>query len=158
MTKEYRASAQLEALILRCAPSHHATPDAPDTFEKLEAWYIMHKLGLTPASLPVYDGGCDNTIYSTPAVNYAFRAWHDILHLNLDAGFDADGERRVSDFHISVAASQGLSHEDCLALYYDVWGQFVYSQHHAGQFPTNQAAFVAACFDIGLAFAVKRDF
>ena len=38
---------------------------------------------------------CDKTVFSTPEVNHAFRAWHDWHHIRLNAGFDRDGEMAV---------------------------------------------------------------
>lgn len=47
------------------------------------------------ARFPVFAGASDRTIFGDPAVNYAFRAWHDAWHLRLRAPFTVEGERRV---------------------------------------------------------------
>ena len=48
--------------------------DAPDTYEKLKAHLDAGNRML------VYGGGSQHTIYADPAVNHAFRAWHDWTH------------------------------------------------------------------------------
>lgn len=149
--KRYQASRELETFILASAPRHHACPDAPSTFTALQAASVSD-------SLPVYDGGCDGTIYSAPAINHAFRAWHDSMHLNLSAQFNATGELDLTLAQCQQVADAGLSREDCAALFFDVWGQFRYSQYHAGEFPVDQSAFVNACFDRGMDAAVRATF
>lgn len=148
----YKASAALEAFIVTSAPPHYATPDAPSTFAELTA---AHAKG---GPLPVFDGGCDRTIYSTPAVNHAFRAWHDSLHVTLAAQFDEDGEWSVAAAQFSAAHCAGLPRGDCDALLFDAWGQVLYARQHAGNFPTDQAAFVAACFAHGIDAAARMNF
>src|SRR5258705_7260352 len=61
--------------------SRHLFPDgfdisaeAPDTYEKLKAHLDAGK------RLVVFSGGSARTIYADPAVNHAFRAWHDWCH------------------------------------------------------------------------------
>lgn len=152
----YKASPSLEAFILASAPAHYATPDAPSTFEALRAAADACEASGSP--LPVWDGGCDRTIYSRPEVNHAFRAWHDKLHLQHGAAFDATGEMALACAHVEAARRAGLSERDCFALFADVWGQFVYAFHHGGDFPNDQAAFVAACFSIGIDRAAKLTF
>lgn len=138
----YQASPQLEAFLVANAPAHVAVEvGAPSSLAELQA---AHAVG---GPLPVWAGGSESTIYSSPAVNHAFRAWHDALHIELGAEFDADGEALVNAAGIRRAlVDKSVSVDDLRALYFDVWGQFAYSTHHAGQFPTDQAAFVAACF------------
>lgn len=48
-------------------------------------------------TLTVDNANSDKTIWSSPQANYAFRAWHDWHHVDLQAEFDAAGERRVHD-------------------------------------------------------------
>jgi len=148
----YRASAALEAFILANAPTHHACPDAPSTFEALKAVYRPGE------SLPVFDGGCDHTIYSAPAVNHAFRAWHDKTHVENGYGFDDSGEASVAVVHHLQAIAAGLSREDVRALWFDTRGQSLYAAEHGGEFPTDQSAFVAACFRDGIETAIHGNY
>lgn len=146
--KRYAASPELVAYVLRVAPPHYPTPNAPSDYQSL---VIARKVC---ERLPVFDGGCEATIYPSPAVNHAFRAWHDAIHLTLCAGFDAPGELAVAREHERQARAAGLSELDVCTLFFDTWGQFRYAEMHGGAFPTDQAAFVAACFARGMSAAI----
>jgi hypothetical protein len=95
-------------------------------------------------------------------VNYAFRAWHDALHIQLWAEFDGSGELAVAREHerlIRDAIAFGqLTEIDTCVIFFEVWGQFRYAQEHDGQFPTDQAAFVGACFSLGMSAAILKTF
>jgi hypothetical protein len=148
----YTASPALESFIRASAPPHFATPDAPGTLEGLQEWAAS----AAPSDpLPVYDGGCERTIFSTPAVNHAFRAWHDSLHLAFGLGFDKVGEYGAAGLHMEAAAAAGLLTEDQRALLFEVVGQFEYAAAHAGEFPADQALFVARCFAHGIRGAIR---
>lgn len=143
------AFAELEALALRLAPPHYPTPDAPNGAAELHAWAATHVPGVDP--MPVYDGGCDRSIYSSPAGNHAFRAWHDLAHLSLGAGFDAAGELMVAVYHVEIARAHGLSDLACRALWADTWGQFRYGQVHGlDVFVDDQRTFVLDCLAFGI--------
>jgi hypothetical protein len=150
MIKPYKASAALEALVLNMAPRHHPAPDAPDTWRKLLQW----KDTSTPSSsMPVYSGGSYDTIYSHTRYNYAFRAWHDSIHLNIFAGFTRLDEIRVSNEHVRQAKERavmfGLVDDDFRALRADVAGQVLYYyKYHS--YVNNQAEFVGACMANGI--------
>ena len=64
-------------------------PDAPSTYRALKAHLDAGK------RLVVYDGGSEGTIYVTPAVNHAFRAWHDFSHWTGKHDFSVRGECAV---------------------------------------------------------------
>ena len=158
--KRYYASAALEAFIVAKAPRFIALPDAPSTLANLKAFAKAYP----GFPLPVSSAFSDGTIYSTARINFAFRAWHDSLHLQLNAEFDADGELLVARAHEQAvrdaikAGSHGLTELDCCALFFEVWGQFRYSQEHGGAFPIDQAAFIGACFSDGLSAAILRNY
>jgi hypothetical protein len=152
MAGRYLASRALESFILASAPEHHATPDAPSTLPELIA------AAKRSGSLPVWDGGSDATMYSRPEVNHAFRAWHDALHIAHGAAFDVSGELALSREHVRQARAAGLSAEDVRALWLDLWGQAVYAERHAGAFPEDQSAFIAACFRYGVRLASRMTF
>lgn len=154
----YRASPALEAFIIAQAPAHTAVPlwrNPPASLKALEPYRFTRPM-------IVSNEHSANTIYSRPEVNFAFRAWHDSLHLALNAEFDAEGELLVARAHeqaVREAIKAGhLTELDCCALFFEVWGQFRYAEEHAGQFPADQAAFVASCFADGLSAAILKDF
>ncbi len=165
MPGRYTASPALEAFIMRRAPAHYATDKdpfsgnsgSPNLGRMIDRYEVCKR---TNAPFPVWSGGCERTIYSAPEVNHAFRAWHDSVHAELGAGFDREGEFAVAIEQyrelgraIVGQTAPGLVEDDQRALWADVWGQFLYSEKHGGQFPDDQAAFVQAALDHGLAVA-----
>ena len=139
---------ELDALARKLAPPHHPTPDVPD--HPAEAWVFLQEwmsedTGYMVRSLPVWDGGCDLTIYSTPEGNHAFRAWHDSLHIAMGMNLSRAGERAVALAHVRLARMHGCSELACAALWADTWGQFLYGEAHKGAFVEDQRVFVIAC-------------
>lgn len=130
-----QASYTLERTILKNAPRHHATPDAPNTWKDLRAWWEAK--GRHGESMPVFDGGCDQTIYSQPYINHAFRAWHDKIHLENNLNFSQTGEAQTAFIHMAACDNE----TDALTIFADVYGQVLYYQK-TGQFVENQAEFV----------------
>jgi hypothetical protein len=137
---DYSASTSLESFVLAMAPRFVADLHGPSNWRELQA-------ARDASALPVNPQCADGSIYSSVAVNLAFRAWHDTLHLALDAGFDAPGELAVALEHMRQASAAGLPREDLLALWADTWLTFSYAQAHDGQFPENPRAFVGACLE-----------
>ena len=148
--KPYRASAALESFVLNQAPKHHPDPYAPGSWKSLRAW-SRHA---TPNdSLPVYQGGCDRTIYSNPRYNYAFRAWHDKIHLDLGLSFSKLDEIKVCNEHVRQirehAIMFNLNEDDVRAMHCDVAGQVLYYYKY-NEFVNDQALFVGACMENGI--------
>lgn len=152
----YKASPELEAFLLANAPPHYATDAmiAPSSLEELRAAYETQG----PSGLPVYPLESELSIYSRPEVFRAYRAWHDALHVELDAPFNEDGECMVAMETVRLAKAAGLSREDCTALWIEIMGQFDYLQQHGGEWPEHQALFVAAAFKHGMKEAAALDF
>jgi len=144
----------LEALILRSAPPHVAVPYAPEDLADLNDWANAQHTpdyGREPwlLELPVWNGASDSTIYSSPEVNFAYRAWHDWLHLQLQADVSYADERRVSEAHYQIATAAGIPEHEVMALWYDSHGQNVYHQYN-GCFVKDQRGFVLNCLEHGL--------
>jgi len=109
----YRVSAYTLSVIRSLAPKHFGTHNAPSTYAALEqAWAKAQR---TNSPFPVYSGGCESTIYGAPEDNYAFRAWHDSIHIALKAGFDVIGESAVANEQLRQLRDHGVSAQDCLA-------------------------------------------
>lgn len=112
----------------------HAAPAAPDSFVGLLA-----SSAADGGHITVWTGGSDRTVYGSPHVNHAFRAWHDSLHITLLADFTLTGERKVA-----LAQAEACERpEDAALLLADVLGQAEYYVRH-GAFPEDQIAFVAS--------------
>lgn len=66
---------------------------APDNLRDLQAlWGNCARIG---GPVIVSDQHCERTVFSGPAANMAFRAWHDYRHITENAEFDDAGERKV---------------------------------------------------------------
>jgi hypothetical protein len=131
---------ELEAFVLAVAPAHYPTRSAPSTWPELKE---AARSGNTNP-LPVFDGGCERTIYTRPAVNHAFRAWHDTLHLTLWAGFSHGGELAVARAHYDACRRAGLPDASAALIGFDTWGQYRYFET-TGEFLDDQREFVTRC-------------
>jgi hypothetical protein len=120
---------ELNRRIIALAPKFQASDYAPSTFEALKEQ--------STGSPVVWSGASDATIYGAASVNHAFRAWHDSLHLKLNAPFNMHGERIVALEQARLIGSDTYGH----LIIAEVIGQ---AEHYAltGQFPTDQKAFV----------------
>jgi hypothetical protein len=114
---------------------------APSTYRELKAHVAA------TGRLVVYAGASDRTIYGDPAVNHAFRAWHDYCHLL--GGYDTSF---VGEVAVCRAQERQLLHRygDSERTFRwkkiveaDIIGQARYFERH-GTFPVDQAAFVRA--------------
>lgn len=138
---------ELASLARQLAPPHVAVAEVPEDpdemWRQLQEWMSLpfRERGV----MHVWSGGCQKTMYPSPADNHAFRAWHDSLHIAMGQGFDRSGERRVAIAHIRTARMHGCSRLAQSALVADTWGQFLYGEAHAGAFVEDQWAFVIAC-------------
>lgn len=117
-------------------------------------WQPDNWRGVRP--FPVWAGASDRTIFGAPAVNHAFRAWHDAWHLRLRAPFTFAGEIAVYEaqrldllrYFKPDAERYGTplseAQDECLGLLRaEVVGQLQHQSAH-GIFPVNQRAFVRA--------------
>jgi hypothetical protein len=120
--------------------SYEVLPDAPSTLEECTAYYREH------GRLAIWQGGSENTIYSDAAGNYAFRAWHDWIHVKNGFTFDADGEEKTFLAHCrDVEKLDWLSQTGkniCFELLrIEIIGQLEYEAEN-GSFPENQKDFM----------------
>jgi len=152
MAKQQPLSAALDAFILSVAPPHIPSPDAPNESEALFDWAASHVVGVDP--IPVWDGASDDSIYGSPEVNYAYRAWHDATHIKLGLDFSMESEEQVSLAHVREAWDAGLSAEDCRLLWIDSQGQNEYFKVH-GDFVPNQREFALLALEHGIEFAIN---
>jgi hypothetical protein len=131
----YQAPQELEDFVRSNAPPHRVDPNGPASWEELQA-------SRNEPVMPINPQSAENSIYSDTPTNIAFRAWHDKLHLDLNAGFDHEGELKVAQEHLRQAQAAGLSEEAQRALWADTWETF---KHHedTGAFPSDPRAFVA---------------
>jgi hypothetical protein len=142
-----QASKALCEFVRKQAPPHYACSDAPNTWRALRDWGSYSQVGRD--LLPVFDGGCDNTIYPDAATNHAFRAWHDSIHLVNGYSFSFEDECKVGLIHMQQARRAGLSKRDQDMLVADTIGQITY-YNERGDYVQDQARFVADVLAHGL--------
>lgn len=153
MPAAYTLPAAALAVVRRLGDYHIALADAPQTFEAL----LERTDGDPSARIPVWNGASETSIYGDESGNFAFRAWHDRLHVILHAGFDEAGEKRVAVAQRDAILAATGDSEAAEAVWADVWGQFLYERRH-GRFPDDQAAFVKTWLERGEAAALEGVF
>jgi len=87
-------------------------------------------------SLVVWSGASDSTIYQDALVNYAFRAWHDSLHLATGLDFSVDAEIELGRMQANQCDSD-LMRE---LVFCEVAGQAMHYRN-TGKFVENQVEF-----------------
>ncbi len=139
------ASPELCAFVREQAPPHYATPDAPSNWLELKAWYEnwqdRAKYFGDCFVLPVWDGGCEKTIYPDARTNHAFRAWHDSIHFANDYSFSREDEIKIGLIHMQQVRKAGLPKSDQDTIVADTIGQIEYFYKYDA-FIDNQAEFV----------------
>jgi hypothetical protein len=119
--------------------SYKVSDDAPYTFEGVKEYYQQNN------HLLIWNGASDDTIFSKPESNHAFRAWHDFCHIKANADFTPQGERQAMLMQIRMAMDCDFlskrAKDICTKmLQIEVLGQLAYSQKY-GDFPENQKLF-----------------
>lgn len=139
---DYQLNSAILEVAARVFPDgFDVSDDAPGTWKELKAHLDAGKRML------VYSGGSESTIYIDPAVNFAFRAWHDHLHWVNNYDFSVDGEVGVCAEQCRVLASMAKDELQaarwCKIIQAEVIGQKLYHRLH-DRFPDDQRGFVQA--------------
>lgn len=131
-------SPELNAAILAMAPSFTVSDHAPATMQELAQC----------ERLIVWAGGSDHTIYADRAVNWAFRAWHDSVHLRYAFPFDIAGETLTCEMQILQLRQRWPSMPERWAriIRAEIIGQALHLERF-GQFPTDQYAFIKGAIE-----------
>jgi len=133
---DYEAPDELKNFIRKVAPAHRVDENGPANWEDLKA-------RRNEKVMPINPQGAEGSIYGDVPTNIAFRAWHDKTHLDVNGGFDHDGELKTAQEQLRQAKAAGLSEEAQKALWADTWETFKHHEDH-GEFPQNPRAFVAS--------------
>ena len=128
----------LDALVARClrdagAPAFDVADVAPDRVADVVATWSARR------SLRVWSGGTSSAIYPDPASNYAFRAWHDFLHISTGLGFTVADEMRLADVQAAHAA-RVVGDRFADVVWCEIAAQAIYFGHF-GRFVADQSAF-----------------
>lgn len=126
-----------------------AQPEAPDTYDKLQA---AHAISVSTGSpLPVSSLFCDTVIYDKIEVNHAMRFWHDTMHVGSRLTFDLDDELELGLKHLAIAEKSGMSK---YSMEYEILRVDLLGQNYllgiARRFPIDQGEFVRGCLLNGL--------
>jgi len=112
---------------------------APNTYEGVISEYQKHN------RLCVWSGASDHTIYGSPSVNHAFRAWHDWCHCTGDYPFTLAGEASACSMQMQHIQDDYGDTETtrrwCAYILADVLGQSMFESVQS-IFPKNQRYFV----------------
>lgn len=123
---------------------YEVASSAPSSFEELQ------ELLQSGSRLKVWPGGSEQTVYTDPEINHAFRAWHDWSHWIAAQPFTLEGERAVSALqcrHILMDFGDNSHTRRWRAIVEaEVIGQNEYRVRHR-RFPLNQVGFVLAYLD-----------
>lgn len=115
------------------------SPEAPETFIALREEYARRN------RITVFNGASDLTIYGEPAVNIAFRAWHDWCHLAGGHNFSVAGETAAAEMQCNhLRFHYGMSEKTevlCALVKSEVIGQADYYAR-TKQFVKHQRPFV----------------
>lgn len=125
-----RLNEVIKEQVARLGIQYRAADFAPGTYADLRAD------GCNP-TLVVWAGASHNTIYGDPAVNHAFRAWHDWTHIRYSLPFTLAGEVQAAQIQAGLVG--GTLAEVVLA---EVAGN---AEHFAqyGVFPVDPVEFVS---------------
>jgi len=124
----------------RFALSYEPMPRAPETLPEMQRAYRHCIIHSTP--FPIWEGGSENTIYISASDNYAFRFWHDMLHLALYAETILVDEVELGHIHVGCVMAQfGMHSLEAAMMRADTIEQSKYEAEH-GHFPVDQLAFV----------------
>jgi hypothetical protein len=135
-------NAAITAIAKRLFPSgFDVSDDAPDTYKKLKTHLDAGK------RLVVFSGGSQHTIYADPAVNHAFRAWHDWTHWTGQHDLTFQGELAVYDAQrkhlIELFGDNSRTRYWSEIINAEIIGQATYFEYHK-RFPVDQRGFVEA--------------
>lgn len=132
------------------------TAEAPSTYQQLRGAFEHSKRTGDP--LPVSNLFCQDTIYTEPHVNVAFRAWHDFHHCILGLSFDLADEWELTLWHLDRLAEAGLGPQtrEYELLRLDLLGQVILLGI-AQRFPFNQRQFTRTCTELGLDVGILHE-
>lgn len=116
--------------------------NAPESFAGL-----YRHVSLT-GRITVWSGASDATIYADPSVNWAFRAWHDSVHLAIGADFSHAGEVAACEAQIASLREQfpRMPVLWSALLRIEVVGQVI-ALESSGSFVSDQVSFTLATLE-----------
>lgn len=96
--------------------------------------------------LTINNSFCENNIFGSKEVNIAFRAWHDLIHIELNEGFEYMQETRVAFKQIAELPEDWK--EEKLLILSEIIGQAAYHEK-TNSFVDNQRLFTSNLMQSG---------
>lgn len=156
-----KVSEKCEEYILAHCPPFCVNTDAPNTFKGLKEEYEAKP------ELPVYGDRAnpiENTIFSSAEVYWAFRAWHDKIHVVFNLPFTMDGEFTAAGKGYALMREAGVDIESAqLCMLNIITGiELYYAAKEAGlpeeyRYTRNQEAMTTIALLSGIAIAVEGE-
>ena len=137
-----KLSKETESILLIMAPAHYASSNSPTTYETVKE---QAKTGI----YHVFSGGSTDTIFSDRKYQYAYRAWHDSIHLHNEIPFDMQSELKVAKLQEEIALQNGVSKKDAMILKYDLECHIEY-YYAKGEHPVMQIELIQDCLTNGI--------
>jgi len=130
--------------------------DAPEDYPALRAAFYRSRL--TGAPLPVATVNVTPSVFVSAQSNWAMRFWHDVTHVELDAGFGFRDEQRVAAHHLAAleAAGRPPGSLEWVLLRADTVGQNLVYAMTGGGFVADQWEFTLDVLRSGLPLAVLK--
>lgn len=130
---------------------HLMGDDAPNTLEEVRVALESRPYG---DLFPIYHSHCETTILAKNCAHTAYRAWHDLVHCEVDGAFTLPGEILVINAQIDEMIRNGCDGIPCAIVWYDIMGQLLHNYKY-DKFPEISREFVEACMCKGLQFALS---
>lgn len=144
----YQASPQLENAIVLKAPPYTTQGPICQNWRELQDWHFSAGLPYAtqahnpePIAVHTLGTGPEHNIFSCKHVHYAFRAWHDYLHLVLGQDFGKAGELAVCKEHVRSLRRSGVPAIDRRAVWAFTSGEVAHYWAH-GNFIDYKREFV----------------
>lgn len=146
--KALKLRPETEQFLLDVAPKHFASEDSPTTYETVKAQ--RDKYGI----YHVFSGGSTDTIFTRREVQYAYRAWHDSIHMAMKLDFSKESELQVAKLQEKIALNAGVSERDAKLLRLDLEAHIEY-YYAKGQHPVRQLELIYDCLHRGVMPVVR---
>lgn len=87
----------------------------------------------------IWTGASNNTIFGINEINYFFRAWHDLTHIENNLGYSYNEEFIVCEIQKNELPKNWILERDLI--HAEIIGQGLYNFYNSGQFVKNQRTF-----------------
>lgn len=139
-----------ERWLLAVAPPHIASMDSPNTYEDVRKYHEENGV------FHVFAGGSTDTIFSSREVQYAYRAWHDSIHMKYEIPFGMQSELAVARLQESIALDAHVDPKDARLLRLDLEAHIEYYYASGENHPDRQLEMIADVFKFGMKWVMKK--